>query len=466
MPACLESPAWRCLMTGKPMRRCLLAMAALSVAATAACAQESAIDTDKSRGQVEPPGNVEVHLQATYIWQRKPAFSAPYTGPNSLSTEREKSYSFSGTAYLGLRAAPGLEFYLNPEVIQGVPLSHLAGLGSLSNGEMQKVSGSNPKAYFPRAFMRKTWNLEGEQETVESAPNQLAGTRSKNRVVLSAGKMAVVDVFDLNPYSHDARSQFMTWSSLAHGSFDYVADAQGYTWGAALEYFRDDWELRVGRFVGPRESNGQALNYRIAKFYGDQAELVHKHQWDGKPGAVRVLLWRNRENMGSFQDALDFARANGGTPALANVRRLQTKRGYGLHLDQALTDYLGAFVRYSWHDGKTETYSFEEVDRSAQLGTVLKGAAWGREGDTLGLLATRNTLSASHREYLAQGGLGAFIGDGRLNYRPEWVHEIFYNLRLSKGVWLGFDFQQVRNPAYNADRGPVRTYGLRLHAEY
>ncbi|MGE8317587.1 MAG: carbohydrate porin [Comamonas sp.] len=441
----------------------VLTLALLAVAAGAR-AQESAGDADRLR--IDEPANVEAHLQATYIWQRKPAFGAAYSGANSLRPEREKSYSFSGTAFLGVRAAPGLEFYLNPEVIQGVPLSHLTGLGSPTNGEMQKVAGANPKGYLPRAFVRKTWNLAGEQEAVESAPNQMAGTRSKRRVVLSAGKMSVVDVFDANPYSHDARSQFMTWSSLAQGAYDYVADAQGYTWGAALEYFHDDWELRAGRFVGPRESNGQKLNYRVFRFYGDQVEAVHHHDWDGRPGAVRVLLWRNHEEMGSFQDALDFARANGGTPALANVRKPQSKWGYGLHLDQALAESIGAFVRYSWGDGRTETYSFEEVDRSTQLGVVLKGAAWGREGDTLGLLAVRNQLSASHRGYLAQGGLGGFIGDGRLNYRPEQVTEIYYNLLLAKGLWLGLDVQQVRNPAYNADRGPVRAYALRLHAEY
>lgn len=440
----------------------LLASAALACVAAGARAQEGAGDA----GQGRHFDNVEAHLQATYIWQRKPAFSAPYTGPNSLETGREKSYTFSGTAYLGVRAAPGLEFYLNPEVIQGVPLSHLTGLGSPTNGEIQKAAGPNPKGYFPRAFLRKTWNLEGEQETVESAPNQMAGTRSKNRVVLSAGKMSVVDVFDANPYSHDARSQFMTWASLAHGSYDYVADAQGYTWGAALEYFNDGWEFRVGRFVGPRESNGQPLNYRVFKFYGDQMEVAHNHEWGGRPGAVRVLLWRNKENMGNFQDAINYAQVNGGTPAVSDVRKPQSKWGYGLHLDQALTENLGAFVRYSWGDGKTETYSFEEVDRSVQLGVSIKGAAWGREGDTLGLLAIRNQLSASHRDYLAQGGLGAFIGDGQLNYRPEWVNEIYYNLRLTKGLWLGLDAQQVRNPAYNADRGPVRVYAVRLHAEY
>ena len=441
-------------------------LALVMLACPGAGVRAQAGDAGQDLGRGDQPGQVEAHLQTTYIWQRKPAFNAPYTGPRSLGPEREKSYSFSATAYLGVRAAPGLEFYLNPEVIQGVPLSHLSGLGSPTNGEMQKVAGANPKSYVSRAFLRKTWDLEGEQESVESAPNQLAGVRSKNRVVLSAGKMSVVDVFDANPYSHDARSQFMTWSSLAQGSYDYAADAQGYTWGAALEYFQDDWELRIGRFAGPRESNGQALNYRILKFYGDQLEVVHNHEWDGKPGAVRLLLWRNRENMGSFQDALNHAQAQGGTPVLAQVRKPQSKWGYGLHLDQALTEQLGAFMRYSWGDGRTETYSFEEVDRSAQLGVAIKGEAWGREGDTLGLLAVRNQLSPSHREYLAQGGLGAFIGDGRLNYRPEWVTEIYYNLRLLKSLWLGLDAQQVRRPAYNADRGPVRVYSLRLHAEY
>ncbi|MFO1292590.1 MAG: carbohydrate porin [Rubrivivax sp.] len=413
-----------------------------------------------------PRDEVDAHFQATYIWQRKPAFGAAYSGPNSLATAAETSYTFSATAFLGLRPAPGLELFVNPELIQGVPLSNLTGLGSPTNGEIQKVAGPNPKLYLPRLFLRKTWNLDGADEEVESAPNQFAGTRGTNRWVLSAGKLAVVDIFDANAYSHDARTQFLTWASLANGAYDYVADAQGYTWGAAIEYLHGAWALRYGRFAGPKESNGQSLDLRIFTFHGDQLELEHGHEIGGRPGALRLLLWANRLNMGRFGDAIELAQRDGGTPDVARVRRPERKWGWGLHLEQALGANVGGFLRYGWADGRTETYSYEEVERSAQIGAVVKGAAWGRDGDTLGLLVIRNGLSPVHRQYLAFGGLGYFIGDGRLSYRTERVAEAYCNLGLAPGLWLGLDLQHIRNPAYNADRGPVRVYGARLHAAY
>lgn len=410
--------------------------------------------------------DIEAHFQSTYIWQHKAAFDAPYTGEHSLLTRPEHSYTFSATAFFGVRLRPGTELYIDPEVIQGTPISGLYGLGSPTNGEIQKVAGPTPLAYLPRVFLRQTWQLGGTQESVASSANQMAGIQASERLVLSVGKMAVTDVFDLNTYAHDPRTQFMTWASLASGPYDFVADAQGYTWGGALEYFNGNWALRAGRFIGPKESNGQELNFAIGRFHGDQVELEHHHEIDGHAGAVRLLGWRNVENMGRYDDAMAFAATNGGVPDVGSVRRPNVKHGWGLHIEQALSDNIGGFARYGWANGQTETYSFEEVDRSAQFGLSFNGALWRRAEDAAGVLLIRNGLSSAHRAYLAQGGLGFFIGDGQLNYRQEQVLETYYNVAMAKRFWLGLDVQHIANPAYNADRGPVNVYGIRLHAEY
>lgn len=94
-----------------------------------------------------------VHFQATYIWQKKPSFSASYSGVNSLSPFAEKSYSFSSTAALGWRPWTGGELYLDPELVQGMPLSCLTGLGGMSNGEQQKTGGPNLKLYRARLIL-------------------------------------------------------------------------------------------------------------------------------------------------------------------------------------------------------------------------------------------------------------------------------------------------------------------------
>jgi len=405
--------------------------------------------------------------QTTYIWQAKSSFPAAYSGANSLSPEREKSYSFTATAALGVRPWAGGELYVNPEVAQGVPLSNLTGLGGFSNGEMARTSGPSATFYLARLFLRQTWGFGGASEALESDMNQLAGSVDAQRLVLTAGNLSVLDIFDKNAYNHDPRTQFMNWSLMTHGAYDYAANARGYSWGAALEYFHDDWAIRAGRFIQPKQPNQMSLDENIFQHYGDQIELEHAHSVNGQPGKLRFLVFRNRTVMSRYRDALDFGAQTTSIPDINAVRRgEQIKQGFGLNLEQAINKEIGIFSRASWADGQTETYAFTEIDRSLSAGLLAKGSAWGRSEDSFGLAGVRNALSAERRAYLAAGGMSFFIGDGRLNYRDESILEIFYSLGLLKGSWLSVDVQHTRNPAYNADRGPVNFAALRLHAEF
>lgn len=417
-----------------------------------------------AQAQPAPESEWDARMQASWIWQSKPASSARYSGPNSLSISRETAYTFSSTAYLGWKPAPGLEFWFNPELVQGVPLSNLTGLGGMSNGEQQKVSGPNPTLYRARVFMRRTWSLGGEAEQIESEANQFALGTTRRRFVLTAGNLAVTDIFDDNAYAHDARTQFMNWSFLTHGAFDFAADARGYSWGVAGEYYQDDWVFRAGRFMQPAESNGLPLDRRLLRYYGDQLEIEHAHSVNGLPGKARLLLFRNRARMGSFDEALQRAPA-GVAPVLSTVRRDQSKVGAGVALEQALGADAGVFARGSWNDGGAETYAFTEIDRSATAGVEIKGHSWGRAQDRLGAAIAVNGISSAHRRYLAAGGLGAFLGDGALDYGTERIAELYYSMRLAKSTWFSIDWQRIVNPAYNRDRSPVSVASVRLHFE-
>ena len=77
-----------------------------------------------------------------------------------------------------------------------------------------------------------------------------------------------------------------------------------------------------------------------------------------------------------------------------------------------------------------------------------------------------NGLSAAHSDFLAAGGLGLLIGDGRLNYGHERIFETYYAYALDKSFTLTADYQFIVNPAYNADRGPVHIFSGRLHGEF
>jgi len=408
------------------------------------------------------------HGQTTYVWQRKPAFDAAYSGDNSLGAARAKSYSFTATLDLGMRLWKGAEFHFNPEVAQGVAFSELHGLGGLPNGELAKTAGTNPTLYRARAFLRQTWGLGGDTEKIDADFNQFANVVDKRRVVLTAGNFAVPDVFDAVSYAQDPRTQFMNWSFMAHPSFDYAADARGYNWGVALEYIDSEngWAVRAGRFLQPVESNGLPLDTRFMKHYGDMIELEKSYTLLGQEGKVRLLGWRNQARMGRFDDAIALGQATGNAPDLSLVRKEHAKVGVGLSFEQRAGDNLGLFARLNWSDDKTETYAFTEVGRSVSFGGLLKGTAWRRPNDVLGAAIAVNMLGPDHRAYLAAGGSGAFLGDGALNYGHERVLELFYSLQVTKALAISPDFQLIQNPGYNRDRGPAKFVGLRVHAEF
>ena len=99
-------------------------------------------------------------------------------------------------------------------------------------------------------------------------------------------------------------------------------------------------------------------------------------------------------------------------------------------------------------------------------GVLVKGTGWGRGQDTFGLAIARNGLSSPHQDYLSAGGLGFFVGDGHLNYRPEAVTELYYDAKIAPGTNIAANYQLAVNPGYNADRGPVHLFALRLRTAF
>ncbi len=412
--------------------------------------------------------NSNAHFQGTFIYQDKPGFNSPYSGANSLlGTAENLTYTVSATAYLGFRPWKGGEFYVNPELSSVIPVSNLLGLGGLSNGENQKGGGIEPSLYFARAFLRQTWSLGGKKQFVESGQNQLAGDVDSRRLVLTLGKIALTDLYGPNRFSGNPRTQFLNYSFLTYSALDYGANARGYTFGANLEYFLDDWAFRIGRVAVVTQSNGPALDWDLINHFSDQIEVEHSHIIAGQPGKVRLLGFHYQANMAAFSDALNLWRANGqiGVPSIADVRRQQDQFGFGLSLEQSLGNDVGAFVFGSWNGGNTENYSYMDVERALAMGLAIQGNSWGRPLDTLGFGYAINGIGKPFRQYLAAGGLGTFIGDGRLNYQPENILETYYNLSVGKATTLGFNLQYIINPGYNADRGPAFFAGARLHVE-
>jgi hypothetical protein len=432
--------------------------------------------------------NVQAKFQGTWIWQRHPNFGqrvpasvdpGKYSGglpQYSLPTGHDVAYTSTFTGYFGFRPWPNGEVYFDPEITQGVPFSgNLIGLAGFYNGEITRASGPNPTLYRQRLFLRQTWNQGGGEVKIESDLNWMARTVDKNRFVLTAGNFSTLDVFDHNQYAGDPRRQFMNWGNMSYAAFDYAADARGWGWGAIGEWYKNDWVIRLGRMTGPTLPNQLPTDLRILKHFGDQFEIEHDHDIGGQPGAVKVMLWRDKGRLATFRDAIDYGNArrwqpdpNGnGMEYILDVRTGERfKVGAGVNLEQAITPELGLFGRAMWSDGKTETFAFTEVDRSLSVGVSSSGSRWGRAPDRVGVSFLSNYLSRDRREYLQKGGISYFIGDGWLNYHPEQIVELYYSWALSQHLWITADFQRIKNPAYNADRGPLNIGGVRLHAEF
>jgi high affinity Mn2+ porin len=405
----------------------------------------------------------EIHGQTTYLPQAYPSFRAPYTGPNSLTPAPQAQATWSNSLFLNARLWEGGEVYYNPELLQGFGLNDTVGAGGFPNGEAQKSNFPYPHYNTSRLFLRQTFGFGGEQEDLASGATQLGGKVDVSRLTVQAGKFAVIDVFDGNAYAKDTRKDFMNWSMWAPGAFDYSADKLGLSYGATAELNQKQWALRGGYFLIDSESNSNNFDTRVFQRGQYVVELETRYQLFSQPGKLRTIAWLTSANSGSYRDTLNNPAFN---LDISQTRMGRIKYGYVIGLEQAVTDDIGLFGRWSWNDGKTEIMAFTDIDASLSLGTSIKGTKWGRPDDTIGLGGAINALSRDHRDFIAAGGLGVLIGDGALNYRKERILETYYAYALTKQLTLTADYQLITNPAYNADRGPVHVFSGRFHGEF
>jgi high affinity Mn2+ porin len=411
------------------------------------------------------PESWNLHGQFTAVEQGYPSFRSPFEGTNSLSGASQAKNTVSATAFLGFRPWDGTDIYIDPEITQGFGLSDTLGVAAFPNFEAQKASFPMPRADIARVYVRQTFGLGGEQETIENSPNQIAGKEDISRITVIAGRFAVTDFFDKNAYANDGRTQFFNWQLNCCGAYDWTMDQVSYTWGAMAELNQKFWAVRAGYFLAPVVSNVDDFDTTFP--HGEYiAELELRYSMFSQPGKLRLMAWANRANMGSYAAALAEPITTPGYPDITLVRQVRTNYGFNLNLEQAITGDLGVFARASWSPGQDETIGWTDCDESASVGVQVKGTSWGRPDDKIGMGGVIEGLSAEARAYFAAGGLGILIGDGMLTYQPEKVLETYYSYSLNSWSSLSFDYQFIVDPAYNANRGPVHIFAGRLHAEF
>jgi carbohydrate-selective porin OprB len=172
--------------------------------------------------------------------------------------------------------------------------------------------------------------------------------------------------------------------------------------------------------------------------------------------------------MGLYRDAVKAYLA--GTDQTPDITKHETlgavKYGFGLNVEQELTDNLRVFGRFGWNEGQHESFAYTEVDQTISAGADYSGKEWGRRADKVGLAFDSNAIKRDHQEYLKLGGLGFILGDGRLNYAREDILEGYYNVHAWRGIYYALDAQYVTHPGYNQDRGPVLVESVRMHVDF
>jgi high affinity Mn2+ porin len=401
----------------------------------------------------------DLHFQSTLIGQGDLPFPAEYTGTNSLNPYGEGKDTLSFDVTGDIRLWRGGELSADVLVWQGYGLSKTTGVAGFPNGEAYRIGKTYPDAFVSRAYLRQTFPFGGGGDAGADPHRASGGSQGERQLTLRVGHLSASDVFDRNAYANDPRTQFMNWALVNNAAWDYPANSLGFTNGAAAELDLGSWSVRAGIFQVSRFANALRMDWNLAQAWSIAGELEKRHSLGGHPGTVRLLAYKERAHMGSYQEAL----ADPSNIGIEGQQGYRTKYGFGINAEQEIRKNLGAFMRLGWSDGKNQVWEFTDVDRTASAGISLKGEAWRRPGDTVGLAAVVNGIGAVHRQFLAAGGLGITVGDGKLDYGEEEILEAYYSIATVWGVSVSPDFQFFEHPAYNRDRGPADIFALRLH---
>jgi hypothetical protein len=411
--------------------------------------------------------------QANFIFQTHPPFRADYSGTNSLSPNYEKATSRVMTLYTGVRLNNSTELLFDLEEAGGAALSTGLGLAGNTDLDIVRNPSLNKAPYPARAMIHKVFALSDDKVENHRSALSLLDELPRRRLEIRFGKFSMPDFFDVNSVGTDTHFQFINWTTDNNAAYDYAADTRGYTVGATADYEDRNWGFRFAEALLPKVANGVDLVWRPWQVHAENFEYELRHGIiPKKPGVIRLLAYTNYANMGIYRDAIAQFE-NHTTPTPESIPEITNhpwhitrKYGFGINLEQNLTRYLTAFARFGWDNGKTESFAYTEVDQTFAEGLGASGAWWHRKQDRAGLAFVSNAIKKDHQAYLADGGLGFLLGDGRLNYGRENILETYYTVHVWRGIYLAPGLQHINNPGYNRDRGPVLVPSFRAHIEF
>jgi len=359
----------------------------------------------------------------------------------------------------------GWDVVVDVESAGGVGLSDAFGLAGFTNLDVVRNPTLGSAPYLARAIVRKVIALSSDRVDATRNPLNMSTTLPTRRLEIRAGKMGMVDFFDVNAVGGDSHLQFTNWTVDNNGAYDYAADTRGYTYGVIVEYDSPRWLLRGAEALMPTVANGIVLDWHVNRSRGENVEL----ELTPTPAlTLKILGYVNHANMGSYTEAIDAFRAGRDPVPDIEAHREpgRVKPGLGGNVEYDASRNTRLFARGGWNGGDSESFAYTEVNNTISLGADVNGRRWRRAEDRAGAAVVSNGLSEPHREYLRLGGHGFLLGDGTLTYGREDIVEAYYTAHVWRGVFASGDGQYIARPGYNRDRGPVFVAGVRLHVDF
>jgi high affinity Mn2+ porin len=410
--------------------------------------QDSIQETD-NRTFFEKYFAVNAEITALYQYSAK-LKKATYDGPISLSAKAHDEKLVLITLPVIITPWKGAEFNFTPEYAGGNGVGNGAGVAAYP-GALYGYPGGDP--YFLRAQYKQAF------ETDTAKKSKLKGFN------FTLGQFILQEMFSGNPYSGNPKKDFLNFSHTMLNAWDAATTAYGYTYGMASSFLFKRSSLNMALVTVNKEAGGPLPDWNVGKGYSINLQYAQEYVLFNKQGTIRALGFMNSTKSGVYKK-FEYDSLTASAFFSDSLKSYQQKIGFGIDADMAINENLGLFARYSWNDGKSESWGYTQCDGSFNAGLAYKLGKLRRPNDAFGLCGSYNTISKDHQKFLKNGGSGFMIGDGTLTYAPEIVGEVYYTTNVFEHCFLTLNYQYLMNPAYNSERGAANFIGGRFHFEF
>lgn len=380
-------------------------------------------------------------------------------------------YSNKEALFLGMHLWKGATVVFNPEMYYGYNPSNNIGVASSVNSATARVESQSPYLQVQRLFLQQVIDLGGNKtkvnneggrsQALEALTNQINNETTENNLTITVGKFGIGDIFDDNIYSHDPSRHFMNTSFNSMENVDYAGNAWGTTIGAAVEWQKDWWTLRAGIFQGSELPPSNNLEPVALKSYMLIGEAEARYDIGNQPGNIKFLGYQDHGYLNMIGEYNGAASVYDILPFFAKERmQRHTKLGFGINVQQQITDGVGMFIRAGWDN---KTYDFNDITQGINGGFVFSGKLWDRPFDEIGIAIGYNSMTGgtSYKD-----GIFTRIGTGSIKFSPESVFETYYKFSPFKGFELTADYQFVQNPNFLKNSDTAHVFGIRLRTSF